>query len=136
MPLLQKGLTLATGRMPKVVGPRAHTVLDYMVVGSFVLTGVLFWRRNKRASLGALLCGAAAAINVLMTDYPGGSYRYITYKSHGHADAGIAGLTAAIPRMLDFEDQPEARVFAAQALAQTAIAGATDYDYYDEPDSD
>jgi hypothetical protein len=136
MPLLQKGLRLAAGRMPKVVKPRAHAVLDYAVVGSFVLTGVLFWRRNKRASFGSLICGAAAALNVLMTDYPGGRYPYITYKSHGHADAGIAGLTAAIPRILSFEDEPEARIFAAQAVAETAIAGLTDFDYYDEDSPD
>jgi len=136
MPLLQKGLRLAAGRMPKVVKPRAHAVLDYAVVGSFVLTGVLFWRRNKRASFGSLICGAAAALNVLMTDYPGGRYPYITYKSHGHADAGIAGLTAAIPRILNFEDEPEARIFAAQAMAETAIASLTDFDYYDEDSPD
>src|ERR1019366_7681775 len=115
MPLLHKGVAMAAGRLPKVVKPRAHAVLDYMVIGSCLLGGALFWRRNKRAALGSLVCAGAAALNVMLTDYPGGTHPVIPYKLHGQIDAGLAGLTASIPRLMDFADEPEARYFGAQA---------------------
>lgn len=135
MPLLHKGVALAAGRLPKVVKPRAHALLDYAVIGSCLLGGALFWRRNKRATLGFLICAGANALNVMLTDYPGGKYPVIPYKMHGQIDAGLAGLTAAMPRVMDFAGEPEARFFGAQALAETAITGMTNFDYYEEVES-
>jgi hypothetical protein len=133
MALWQKGVRMAVAKMPKVINPATHAVLDYAVAGSFLLMGVLFWKRNKRAALGSLVCGGATATNILLTDYPGGSHKVISYETHGHIDKGIAGMTAAMPRLLRFEDEPEARFFEVEALAKTAIEGLTDFDYYERP---
>ena len=73
MALLQKGVALAAGRMPKMISPRVHSALDYAVAGSFLLMGALFWKRNRRAAIGSLLCGGATAAVSLLTDYPGGA---------------------------------------------------------------
>jgi len=108
-------------------------VLDYAVAGSFLLMGVLFWKRSKRAAIGSLVCGGAAAANIMLTNYPGGTRKVISYKSHGRIDAGLAGLTAAVPRIMRFDDEREARFFEIEALANTAIAGLTDFDHYERP---
>ena len=42
-------------------------------------------------------------------------------------------MTAALPRLLRFEDEPEARFFEIEALANTVIMGLTDFDYYEQP---
>jgi hypothetical protein len=133
MALWQKGVRMAVGKMPKVIDPTTHAVLDYAVASSFLLMGILFWRRNKRAAIGSFFCGGAAAANILFTDYPGGSHKVISYPAHGHIDTGIAGMSAALPRLLRFEDQPEAKFFEIEALAKTAIVGLTDFDYYEQP---
>ena len=133
MALWQKGLRMAVGKMPKVIDPRTHAVLDYAVAGSFLLMGILFWKRNKRAAVSSLFCGGAAAANIWLTDYPGGAHTLISYKTHGHIDTGIAGMTAAMPRLLRFEEESEARFFEVEALAETAIVGLTDFDYYERP---
>ena len=133
MALWQKGLRMAVDKMPKVIDPTTHTVLDYAVAGSFLLMGILFWKRNKRAAVSSLFCGGAAAANIWLTDYPGGSHKLISYKAHGHIDTGIAGMTAGMPRLLRFEDESEARFFEVAALAKTAIVGLTDFDYYEQP---
>ena len=39
MALMQKGVALAAGRMPKKITPRAHAALDYAIAGSFALMG-------------------------------------------------------------------------------------------------
>ena len=129
MPILQSGARFAVRRMPKVITPRVHAVLDYAVAGTFLLMGAMMWKRHKRAALASFTCGAATAINSMVTDYPGGVVPAIDYDTHGQLDAGIAALTAAAPRFLGFSDEDEARFFSGCALAETVITGLTDYGY-------
>jgi hypothetical protein len=134
MPLLESGVRFAAGRMPKVIKPRTHAVLDYAVAGIFLAMGARLWKRNRRAAVGSLLCGGAAALNALVTDYPGGVTPIIDYRTHGQIDASLAAMTAATPKFLGFSEDDEARFFGVQALAETVVTSLTDYDYYDEED--
>ncbi len=130
MALLQKGVALAASRMPKKISPRVHAALDYAIAGSFLLAGAIFWKRNRRAALGSLLCGGATAGVSLLTDYSGTSSRKpITYSMHGQIDTGLIAMTAAMPRLVNIENDREARFFARQAVAKTAITAMTDFEY-------
>jgi hypothetical protein len=124
---MQKGVALAAGRLPKI-SPRTHAALDYAIAGSFVLMGALFWRRNRRAAMGALFCGGATAAVSLLTDYPGGVKKVIPYSLHGKIDSGLIAMTAAMPRLMNIEEQRETKFFSRQALAKTAITAMTDFD--------
>lgn len=134
MALLESGVRFAAGRMPKVIKPGTHAVLDYAVAGVFLAMGTRLWKRNRRAAVGSLLCGGAAALNAMVTDYPGGVVHAIDYRTHGRIDAGLAALTASAPRLLGFSDEDEARFFGFQALAETVVSGLTDYGYYEGED--
>jgi len=127
MALMQKGVAMAAGRMPKKISPRVHAALDYAVAGSFMLMGALFWKRNRRAALGSLLCGGATAALSLLTDYPGGVAKVIPYSVHGQIDGGLIAMTASIPRVMNIEDERAAKFFSRQALAKTAITAMTDF---------
>lgn len=129
MSLLQKGLSKFSGRVPKVIGPTTHAVIDYAITGSFFVMGAMLWKRNKRAAVGSLACGSALAINSLFTDYPGGVRSEISYQNHGRIEAGIAGLTASVPRAMGFDDDPESRFFEIQAIAVTISAALTNFDH-------
>ena len=126
MALMQKGVALAAGRMPKI-SPRTHAALDYAIAGSFVLMGALYWKRNRRAALGSLLCGGATAALSLLTDYPGGVAKVIPYSVHGQIDGGLIAMTASVPRVMRIEDEGAAKFFSRQALAKTAITAMTDF---------
>ena len=128
MAFMQRGVALAASRMPKTISPRAHAALDYAIAGSFILMGALFWKRNRRAAVGALFCGGATAAVSLLTDYPGGVRKVIPYSLHGKIDSGLVAMTAAIPRVMNIDDQREAKFFSRQALAKTAITAMTDFD--------
>jgi hypothetical protein len=132
MPFWKSGLQMAAGRLPKVIKPQQHAIVDCAVVGSFMLMSALSWRRSKRVAIGSLICGGATAINSMLTDYPGGLLRVTTYRNHGRIDAGIAGLAAAMPRFMNFRQEPEARFFSVAALSQTVLAGMTDFEYYEQ----
>lgn len=128
MALMQKGIAMAAGRMPKKISPSVHAVLDYAIAASFVLAGALFWKRNRRAALGSLLCGGATAAVSLLTDYSGRNGKPISYPMHGQVDAGLVAMTAAMPRLMGIEDEREAKFFSREALAKTAITAMTDFD--------
>lgn len=129
MALLQKGVALAAGRMPKKISPRVHSALDYAVAGSFLLMGALFWKRNRRAAIGSLLCGGATAAVSLLTDYPGGVRKVIPYAMHGQIDGGLIAMTAAMPRLVKIENDRAAKFFSRQAIAKTAIVAMTNFDH-------
>ncbi len=128
MALMQKGVALAASRMPKKISPRVHSALDYAVAGSFLLAGALFWKRNRRAAVGSILCGGATAAVSLLTDYSGRNGKPISYAMHGQIDTGLIAMTAAMPRLMNIEDQPQARFFSGQAMAKTAITAMTNFD--------
>jgi hypothetical protein len=131
MPLWQQGLRFAAGRMPKAIQPSTHALIDCAIAGTFLLVAARFWRRNRRAAIGSLICGGAAAANIIFTDYPGGALDAISYKTHGRVDGGLAGMTAAMPRLMGFANEPEARAFGALALAETLVSSMTDYQHYE-----
>lgn len=132
MSFLQEGARMAARRMPKVISPQLHAVLDYAFAGSFFLIAAGQWKRNRRAAMASLIYGSATAINALVTDYPGGVSRLMSYRTHGRFDAGLAVVTASTPQVLGFPNAREARLFSAFALAETLVTGMTDYNVYSE----
>jgi hypothetical protein len=129
MALMQKGVQLVAERMPKVISPKAHGIIDYASAGAFLMAGALLWRKNKRAAVGALLCGAMQAGNVLLTDMPGGVQPVMSFQTHGRVDAGLAGFVAALPSVMRFGGEPEAMLFRGQSVAIAAVTGMTDFSY-------
>lgn len=127
MPLLDQAAKLATHKMPKVITPKAHAMIDYAVAASFFAVGAFLWRRNKRAAIGALACGAAETVTALCTDYPGGVTKQLSLGTHRTIDFTLSGVITSIPGMLHFADQPEAHLFSSQGLVIAAVAGLTDF---------
>jgi len=126
--LMQKGVSMVVDRMPKVIGPKPHAIIDHLMSVTFITMGVIFWRRNsKRAALSSFICGAGTAMNATFTDYPGGVWKKIDFDTHGKIDAGLAGLTTALPNLMYFNDEPEARFFHVQGIAETAVTALTDF---------
>lgn len=128
MALMQKGVQVLAERLPKVISPQAHAAIDYATAGAFLLAGALLWRRNKRAALGALACGALEAGTAMLTDYPGGLKPVISFRTHGRIDAGFAGFVATLPTVMAFADEPEAMFFRGQGIALAAVTGMTDFE--------
>jgi hypothetical protein len=128
MPITQRAAQMVTDRMPKVINPKTHAVMDYVVGGACLMMAAFFWKRNKRASIAAGMCGAGALTNAMLTNYPGGVKPVYSYQTHGRIDAGLAGLTATMPSFFGFRDEDEAKYFTGMALMETVVTGLTDFD--------
>src|SRR5262249_29285213 len=127
MPILDHAARWTTNKMPKMIDAKTHAVIDYAMAAAFFGMAAFFWRRNKRAAVGALICGAAETITTVCTDYSGGVVREISLETHGSIDFGLSGLVASLPGVLRFNHEPESRFFRMQGLALAAIAGLTDF---------
>jgi hypothetical protein len=127
MPILDQAARWTASRMPKVITPKNHAILHYSMAGAFFGMAALFWRRNKRAAVSALVCGAAETVTCLCADHPGGISRKISSKTHQSIDFGLSSIVAGLPDMIRFSDQPESYFFRIQGVALATVAGLTDF---------
>jgi hypothetical protein len=111
----------------KRITPRVHAVLDYSVAGTFLAVGMRLATHHRRAAALAFLNGGLVLGLSLLTDYPGGVWRVISFKSHGVADAMQAGLAALGPVLMGFPSDPEAAYFYGQAASEVGVIAATDW---------
>lgn len=120
-------LTNVTNAVPKVINPATHAVLDYLTAGTFIAMGFGLMKRNRRAAGLAFVNGIAVLGLSMMTDYPGGVFKSISFRTHGAIDMAQAGMTALGPTLLGFATEPEAQMFHAQAALEAGVVAATDW---------
>jgi hypothetical protein len=121
-------LTLGQTRvMPAVISPAQHAVLDYGVAATFFGVGAALWDRHRPAATLAFVNGAMVLGMSLLTNYPGGMYRTLSFKSHRTGDIVQAALAGFGPALFGFGSEPEARYFYGQALSEAGVIAATDW---------
>ena len=122
MRILNSTIRIAAKPFPRAISPQAHAVLDYLTAGSLFLSAAWFWRRSKRAAIGALISGVAELAVSVLTDYPGGVKKVIHFPTHREIDFGLAAMTAQMPEFLAFKDEKERKFFLAEGALITAIS--------------
>jgi hypothetical protein len=124
--LAQSAANMLPARPP--ISPAQHAVLDYGVTGTFLTLGFRLLRRNRAAATLAFVNAGMVFAMSLMTDYPGGVFRTLSFRQHRTGDfiqAAVAGLG---PIALGFAGDPDARFFYGQAMSEIAVISATDWD--------
>ena len=116
--------------IPKVIDARAHAVIDYLTAGGFLALGYAMLGRHSRAAGFALVNGISVLTLSMLTDYPGGLFRTVSFKTHGTIDTMLAAMCAAGPSVLGFAGDPEAQYFHGQALIETGVIAATDWNSF------
>lgn len=119
MPILNRTAKLIAKPLPRMIRPKTHAALDYISVASFLTSALWFWKRNKRVAVAGLICGGAALVVDLLTDYPGGVKPLISYGKHLEMDLGLAAVAATMPEFLAFNYDPEKKFFLAQGAITT-----------------
>ena len=82
------------------------------------MLGFRYKGQNNAAATLAFINGAMVLGMSLFTDYPGGVWRRISFKTHGMLDGLQAALAGAGPALFGFAGAPEARTFDAQAASE------------------
>ncbi len=127
MPLATLALHQIEAKLPKVISPTAHGIIDYCHAAFFAGMAVVCWKRNKPAALAAAATSALVLGESLLTDYKLGVKRVIPFSVHGQLDGGFAAVSLAIPKLFGFEETRAAKVFQVNAFVETAVVSFTDW---------
>ena len=112
----------------KVISPAQHAVLDYGVAATFIAFGFSVLSRHRPAATLAFMNGAMVLGMSLLTDYPGGVYRTLSFHAHRTGDIAQAALAGLGPILFGFATDPEAKYFYGQAASEAGVIAATDWD--------
>ena len=111
----------------KILTPRAHGYLDYVVVALLLLAPTLFGFAGVAAALCYILAALHAGITML-TAFPLGIAKIIPFSAHGSIEAVMAAFLLASPWLFDFSFIPAARNFFIAASVLLAVVWIiTDY---------
>ena len=113
--------------VPKMIDPARHALLDYGVAATFFMMGARLLGRHKPAATLAFLNGGMVLGMSLMTDYPGGVWRRISFPMHGALDVMQAAVAGLGPVVMGFARDEEAKAFYGQAISELGVIAATDW---------
>jgi hypothetical protein len=113
--------------VPKTIGPAKHAMLDYGVAFTYFSLAARYWGRHRPAATLAVINGAMVLGMSLLTDYPGGLWRKISFPMHGALDVVQAGVAGLGPVLMGFGGDEEARTFYGQAVSEVGVIAATDW---------
>ena len=127
MPIVNTFAKAAVKPFPRVISPKAHAILKYVAAGSMLGGAAWLWKRNKRASLAALLCAGAEVAANLATDYEGAGRKPIEFGARRSIDLGLAAVVASVPEFMEINDDSEKKFFLAEGALITVISELTRY---------
>ncbi len=127
MSIATVALGAAERRLPKVIDARTHGIIDYCHAAFFFGMAIYCARRNRRAATAALATGAFILAESLLTDYPAGAAKAISFQTHGHLDSALTASSFMIPKLFGFSGTPEAEVFKINGFLEGAVVGMTDW---------
>jgi hypothetical protein len=128
MALMNKATDILQTRLPKVVSPKTHGMIDYAHAAFFFTFGLLCSRSNKRAARAAFATSGLILAQSLLTDYRFGAKPLISFETHGKMDSVFASTSWMVPLAFGFSGTKAARVFEANSLAEASVVGMTDWD--------
>jgi hypothetical protein len=128
MSLVNEGTKTLETKLPKIVSPTVHGVIDYMHSAFFFAVGLLCSRSNKRAAGAAFATSGFILAQSLFTDYRFGAKPLISFETHGKMDSVFASTSWMLPLLFGFKGTNAAKIFEANSLAEASVVGITDWD--------
>lgn len=114
-------------KLPKVISPKTHGLIDYGHAAFFATVAAVCWKSNRKAAIAAAGTSALVLVQSLLTDYRWGVQKLIPFEVHGEMDGGFAALSLGIPKAFGFEETPAANIFRANAFVEATVVGLTDW---------
>jgi hypothetical protein len=127
MSVFNPGIDVLQTRLPKVISPKAHGIIDYAHAAFFFTLGLLCRRSNKPAARAAFATSGFILAQSLLTDYRFGWKPLISFETHGKMDSVFASASWAVPAVFGFRGTMAAKIFEGNSLAEASVVGMTDW---------
>ena len=114
--------------LTRAISPAQHAILDYGVAATFFAFGFSVLSRHRAAAALAFVNGGMVLGMSLLTDYPGGMFRTLSFRAHRTGDIAQAALAGFGPILFRFGTDPEATYFYGHAVSEAGVIAATDWD--------
>ncbi len=113
----------------KVLKPLPHAVADYAMAGTLMAAPWLFgFSDNKTATANSVASGVAILGLSLMTRYPLGAAKVISFPTHGVIETVAAAFNTAAPWLMGFSRNKSAKwTHVLAGLGTLAVVAMTDY---------
>jgi hypothetical protein len=113
----------------KKLQPLPHAIMDYAWAGTMMAAPWLFgFSKNKTATINSVASGGAILGLSLMTNYPLGAVKVISFPTHGVIETVAGVATAAAPWLMGFSRNESARwTHVISGLATLGVVAMTDY---------
>lgn len=120
----------------KVLKPLPHGVIDYAWAGTMMAAPWLFgFSRNRKATTNAVVSGAGILALSLMTKYPLGAVKVVSFPTHGVIETVAGVATAAAPWLMGFRRNRSAKwTHLLSGLGTLMVVAMTDYKAADNSD--
>ena len=114
--------------MKKPISPKVHGAIDYTTTLATAAAPHLLDSSDAARHLARGLAGGYGALSAT-TDYELGAKRVVPFKGHGMAEAALGLVLPAMPWLLGFAKDKNARNYFLGLTAMTfAVAALTDWD--------
>lgn len=127
MSLYNQGIDALETKLPKVISPTAHGVIDYAHAAFFFTVGLLCRRSNRPAARAAFATSGFILAQSLLTDYRFGVKPLISFQTHGKMDSVFASASWLLPVFFGFRGTTAAKIFEGNSLAEASVVGMTDW---------
>lgn len=129
------GVLEALSAGPKPLKPLPHGAIDYAMAGTLMAAPWLFgFSRNRRATASSVVSGAAILGLSLMTKYPLGAVKRVSFPVHGVVETAAGLLNVAAPWTLGFSRDRAAKLtHVLSGLATLCVVAMTDYRAAERP---
>jgi hypothetical protein len=113
----------------KKLQPLPHAVMDYAWAGTMMAAPWLFgFSKNKTATVNSVASGGAILGLSLMTNYPLGAVKMVSFPTHGVIETVAEIATAAAPWLMGFSHNKRATLtHIISGLATLGVVAMTDY---------
>ena len=113
--------------MHRVINPRIHGIIDYVIVAVLALAPSVFGFGGIAAALCYIIAVAQLGMS-LLTAYPLGAAKVIPFPVHGGIELGAGVLAIVAPWLFRFSNVPAARnFFLVVGIAVAVVWGLTNY---------
>ena len=127
MALMNQATEALKTKLPKVISPATHGIIDYAHSAFFFTVGLLCSRSNKRAAAAAFATSGFILAQSLLTYYRFGAKPVISFETHGRIDSIFASTSWMLPLAFGFRGTKAAKVFEVNSLAEASVVGMTDW---------